>query len=118
MLDLQTVIIGGRSYDIVDISQKGKCGVAPTSEPRSLPGSRGTWCNQLCAIAGGGKGAAIEWCERRRGGANPDLEEGRGHRWLPSVATNRSGLPRWNKSNRLCRHCNGPQKLDTKMAFS
>ena len=61
VLDLQSVIIGGRSYEIdtVDISQKGKAGVGANKRTAEYTGGGAALGAIIGAIAGGGKGAAI-----------------------------------------------------------
>ena len=61
VLDLQSVIIGGRSYEIdtVDISQKGKSGVGANKRTAEYTGGGAALGAIIGAIAGGGKGAAI-----------------------------------------------------------
>ena len=61
VLDLQSVLIGGRSYEIdtVDISQKGKSGVGANKRTAEYTGGGAALGAIIGAIAGGGKGAAI-----------------------------------------------------------
>lgn len=61
VLDLQSVIINGRSYaiDTVDISQKGKSGVGANKRTAEYTGGGAAVGAIIGAIAGGGKGAAI-----------------------------------------------------------
>jgi hypothetical protein len=61
VLDLQSVIISGRSYaiDTVDISKKGKSGVGANKRTAEYTGGGAALGAIIGAIAGGGKGAAI-----------------------------------------------------------
>ena len=61
VLDLQSVIIGGRSYEIdtVEISQKGKSGVGANKRTAEYTGGGAALGAIIGAFAGGGKGAAI-----------------------------------------------------------
>jgi hypothetical protein len=61
VLDLQSVVIHGRSYsiDTVDVSQKGKPGVGAIKRTATFTGGGAALGASLGAIAGGGKGAAI-----------------------------------------------------------
>lgn len=61
VLDLQSVVIGGRSYsiDTVDISQKGKSGIGANKRTAEYSGGGAALGAIIGAIAGGGKGAAI-----------------------------------------------------------
>ena len=61
VLDLQSVVIGGRSYaiDTVDVSQKGKAGVGANKRTAEYTGGGAALGAIIGAIAGGGKGAAI-----------------------------------------------------------
>jgi outer membrane lipoprotein SlyB len=61
VLDLQSVVIGDRSYsiDTVDVSQKGKSGVGANKRTAEYTGGGAALGAIIGAIAGGGKGAAI-----------------------------------------------------------
>lgn len=61
VLDLQSVMISGRSYaiDTVDISQKGRSGVGANKRTAEYTGGGAALGAIIGAIAGGGKGAAI-----------------------------------------------------------
>jgi hypothetical protein len=61
VLDLQSVVIGGRTYaiDTADISEKGKAGVGANSRTAKYAGGGAALGAIIGAIAGGGKGAAI-----------------------------------------------------------
>ena len=61
VLDLQSAVIGGRSYaiDTVDVSQKGKAGVGANKRTAEYTGGGAALGAIIGAIAGGGKGAAI-----------------------------------------------------------
>jgi hypothetical protein len=61
VLDLQSVVIHGRSYsiDTVDVSQKGKAGVGANKRTATFTGGGAALGAIIGAIAGGGKGAAI-----------------------------------------------------------
>ncbi len=61
VLDLQSVKIGGRAYNVEtsDISQKGKSGVGANKRTATYTGGGAALGAIIGAIAGGGKGAAI-----------------------------------------------------------
>lgn len=61
VLDLQSVVINGRSYmiDTADITQKGKSGVGANKRTAEYTGGGAALGAIIGAIAGGGKGAAI-----------------------------------------------------------
>jgi hypothetical protein len=61
VLDLQSVIINGRSYNIdtVDVSRKGKAGVGANRRTAEYAGGGAALGAVIGAIAGGGRGAAI-----------------------------------------------------------
>jgi hypothetical protein len=61
VLDLQSVLIGGKSYtiDTVDITQRGKAGVGANKRTAEYTGGGAALGAIIGAIAGGGKGAAI-----------------------------------------------------------
>jgi hypothetical protein len=61
VVDLQSVVIHGRPYEIAaaDISQKGKAGVGANKRTAQYTGGGAALGAIIGAIAGGGKGAAI-----------------------------------------------------------
>ncbi len=61
VLDLQSVVINGKSYaiDTADISQKGKSGIGANKRTAEYTGGGAALGAIIGAIAGGGKGAAI-----------------------------------------------------------
>jgi hypothetical protein len=61
VLDLESVVIGGRPYaiDTADIAQKGKSGVGANKRTGEFAGGGAALGAIIGAIAGGGKGAAI-----------------------------------------------------------